>query len=41
MGAHRFTWAEINLLVAATDMPGYDDREDLNGEDKYQAKHYT
>ena len=26
MGAHRFTWAEENLVVAATDMPDYDDR---------------
>mmetsp|Transcript_6853 Transcript_6853/g.9983 ORF Transcript_6853/g.9983 Transcript_6853/m.9983 type:complete len:851 (-) Transcript_6853:106-2658(-) len=26
MGAHRFTLVERNLLVAATDMPDYDDR---------------
>lgn len=26
MGAHRFTWLERNLMVAATDMPDYDDR---------------
>ena len=26
MGAHRFTWLERNLIVAATDMPDYDDR---------------
>ena len=26
MGAHRFTWMERNLMVAATDMPEYDDR---------------
>jgi hypothetical protein len=26
MGAHRFTLLEKNLLVAATDMPEYDDR---------------
>lgn len=26
MGAHRFTWTERNLMVAATDMPDYDDR---------------
>jgi hypothetical protein len=26
MGAHRFTWVERNLMVAATDMPDYDDR---------------
>jgi hypothetical protein len=26
MGAHRFTWASRNMMVAATDMPDYDDR---------------
>jgi len=26
MGAHRFTWLEHNMMVAATDMPDYDDR---------------
>mmetsp|Transcript_4318 Transcript_4318/g.6511 ORF Transcript_4318/g.6511 Transcript_4318/m.6511 type:complete len:250 (-) Transcript_4318:522-1271(-) len=26
MGAHRFTWADRNIVVAATDMPDYDDR---------------
>eukprot|EP00957_Ditylum_brightwellii_P184217 14031352-Ditylum_brightwellii.AAC.1 len=26
MGAHRFTWVEKNIVVAATDMPDYDDR---------------
>ena len=26
MGAHRFTYLERNLIVAATDMPDYDDR---------------
>lgn len=26
MGAHRFTWVERNIMVAATDMPDYDDR---------------
>lgn len=26
MGAHRFTWTDRNLMVAATDMPDYDDR---------------
>ena len=26
MGAHRFTWASRNIMVAATDMPNYDDR---------------
>jgi hypothetical protein len=33
MGAHRFTYLEKNLLVAATDMPEYDDRKDI--------KHYS
>lgn len=33
MGAHRFTFLERNLLVAATDMPEYDDRQDI--------KHYS
>jgi len=41
MGAHRFTWVENNLVVAATDMPDYDDRKDLKGEDKDQAVHYS
>ena len=27
MGAHRFTLLEANLVVAATDMPDYDDRQ--------------
>ena len=26
MGAHRFTWADRHLIIAATDMPDYDDR---------------
>jgi hypothetical protein len=29
MGAHRFTLLEKNLVVAATDMPDYDDRQQL------------
>jgi len=33
MGAHRFTYLEKNMLVAATDMPEYDDRKDI--------KHYS
>ncbi|KAL7532601.1 hypothetical protein ACHAXR_008521 [Thalassiosira sp. AJA248-18] len=41
MGAHRFTWVENNLVVAATDMPDYDDRKDLEGEDEEQATHYS
>ena len=41
MGAHRFTWLDNNLVVAATDMPDYDDRQELKGEDKDQAAHYS
>lgn len=26
MGAHRFTWVDRHLIIAATDMPDYDDR---------------
>jgi Glycosyltransferase sugar-binding region containing DXD motif len=29
MGAHRFTWLERNLVVAATDLPDSNDRENL------------
>lgn len=29
MGAHRFTWLEKNLVVAATDLPDSNDRENL------------
>jgi len=41
MGAHRFTWVEKNLVIAATDMPDYDDRQKLEGEDEEQAAHYS
>ena len=41
MGAHRFTWEEENLVVAATDMPDYDDRENLSGEDEDKKAHYS
>jgi len=41
MGAHRFTWVENNLVVAATDMPDYDDRQELEGSDKEQTAHYS
>ncbi|KAL3817503.1 hypothetical protein ACHAXA_007093, partial [Cyclostephanos tholiformis] len=41
MGAHRFTWDENNLVIAATDMPDYDDRKELEGESKEQATHYS
>ncbi|CAJ1962735.1 unnamed protein product [Cylindrotheca closterium] len=37
MGAHRFTFLEKNLVVAATDLPGSDDR----GGQKKPAKHYS
>jgi len=39
MGAHRFTWEERNLVVAATDMPDYDDRDKLEGNEK--QNHYS
>mmetsp|Transcript_7672 Transcript_7672/g.11076 ORF Transcript_7672/g.11076 Transcript_7672/m.11076 type:complete len:83 (-) Transcript_7672:21-269(-) len=39
MGAHRFTLMEQNLVVAATDMPDYDDREQLGGSDS--KEHYS
>ena len=35
MGAHRFTLAERHLIVAATDMPNYDDRKST------KKKHYS
>lgn len=38
MGAHRFTWLEQNLVVAATDMPDYDDRKNLEGDSN---EHYS
>lgn len=41
MGAHRFTWVDNNFVVAATDMPDYDDRKGLKGEDKEQTVHYS
>ena len=33
MGSHRFTWSERHLIMAATDLPDYDDRP--------QTKHYS
>lgn len=39
MGAHRFTWEERNLVVAATDMPDYDDRDKLEGNVHYSDTH--
>jgi len=38
MGAHRFTLLEKNLVVAATDMPDYDDRESTEHYSKTHAK---
>lgn len=35
MGAHRFTLLEKNIILAATDMPDYEDRENQD------SKHYT
>jgi hypothetical protein len=43
MGAHRFTWLERNLVVAATDLPDSNDRENQK-EDKEGgggAEHYS
>jgi len=37
MGAHRFTWLEENIVVAATDMPDYDDRD----YEKKENVHYS
>eukprot|EP00547_Thalassionema_nitzschioides_P002042 CAMPEP_0194206944 /NCGR_PEP_ID=MMETSP0156-20130528/5845_1 /TAXON_ID=33649 /ORGANISM="Thalassionema nitzschioides, Strain L26-B" /LENGTH=696 /DNA_ID=CAMNT_0038933603 /DNA_START=137 /DNA_END=2227 /DNA_ORIENTATION=- len=39
MGAHRFTLLEKNLVVAATDMPDYDDRESLENKEHYSKTH--
>jgi len=39
MGAHRFTWEEENLVVAATDMPDYDDRDKIEGNVHYSDTH--
>jgi hypothetical protein len=30
-----------NIMCAATDMPDYDDRKELEGDDKEQAAHYS
>jgi len=39
MGAHRFTWEEENLVIAATDMPDYDDRDKIEGNAHYSDTH--
>ena len=43
MGAHRFTWQQRNLVVAATDLPDSNDRENLK--DKHGSggggEHYS
>ena len=39
MGAHRFTWEEENLVIDATDMPDYDDREKIEGGTYYSDTH--
>jgi hypothetical protein len=48
MGAHRFTFLEQNLVVAATDLPDSDDREKQTAENKQssdqqqpQHEHYS
>jgi hypothetical protein len=38
MGCHRFTLVEKNLIVAATDMPEYDDRESVDGHNTHYSK---
>lgn len=39
----HFVWAAtcLNILRTATDMPEYDDRQKLEGEDEEQAAHYS
>ncbi len=39
MGAHRFTLVDKNLIVAATDMPDYDDRENSSDRPHYSKTH--
>jgi len=45
MGAHRFTWLDKNLLVAATDLPDNDDRQNCSNEEECKEKkehtHYS
>eukprot|EP00978_Attheya_sp_CCMP212_P049689 scaffold697295_cov47-Attheya_sp.AAC.1 len=41
MGAHRFTWVEQNLVVAATDFEDYDDRKILDETDGDTPEHYS
>ena len=45
MGAHRFTFLEQNLVVAATDLPDSNDREkldeDASAEEKSEHEHYS
>jgi len=38
MGAHRFTLLEKNMVVAATDMPDYDDRINQEGNKEHYSK---
>lgn len=40
MGAHRFTFLEQNLVVAATDLPDSNDREHLE-EGEVRKEHYS
>ena len=39
MGAHRFTLLEKNMVVAATDMPDYDDRQQIEDQEHYSKTH--
>ena len=38
MGAHRFTLLKKNMVVAATDMPDYDDRKQIEDQEKLQQQ---
>jgi len=41
MGAHRFTWLDRNLVVAATDLQDSDDRENLKDGKSSGGEHYS
>lgn len=38
MGAHRFTWQDRNLVVAATDLPDADDRANQEKPPEHYSK---
>jgi hypothetical protein len=39
--AHKDLNASLHHVCTATDMPDYDDRKELEGDDKEQAAHYS